>query len=329
MLRRFSICLAAGIAFLAVASSQTAADPLKSWNEGATKTDIIDFVAAVSDASSDKFVAAEDRIAVFDNDGTLWVEKPLYTHAYAAFAELKRQIKADPTLLKREPWKSVASKDFGYFEQLYATAEYETLASQLFAAPFGGMSSDDYAAWGREFVANFKHPKLGVGVDALIYQPMVELINYLEENEFTVYIFTADEGAFLRLVAEDLYGIPPERVFGTSVREEFVIENEKPALVRTYRVDHLNNWDGKPRLIQKVLGRTPLFAAGNSNGDQQMLQNTALSGGMSIVVRHTDADREFAYDKHTDKVMPLAKHEDWVVVDMARDWNQVWPDAAK
>lgn len=320
---------AVACALLAFVGSLGAADPMPSWSDGAKKSGIIDFVAAVSDTSSDKYVAPKDRFAVFDNDGTLWVEKPIYTHAYGVFTELTRQIKADQTLLQREPWKSVTSKDFEYFEQLYATAEYETLVSQLFAVPFGGMTSDDYSAWGREFASNFSHPTLGVGMDALIYQPMVELIDYLEQHAFTVYIFTADEGAFLRLVAENLYGIPPERVFGTTVREEFVIEDDKPVLVRTYRVDHLNNWDGKPRMIQKVLGRIPLFAAGNSNGDQQMLQNTALAGGMSILVHHTDADREFAYDKHTENVMPIAEEEGWVIVDMAKDWSQIWPITQK
>ncbi|CUK18583.1 haloacid dehalogenase-like hydrolase [Ruegeria denitrificans] len=328
MSKHWLIRAAFGSACLVIASTQAFAAPLKSWNDGATKSEIIDFVTTVSDETSDKFVPSEDRIAVFDNDGTLWVEKPLYTHAYAIFSEMKRQIEADQTLLTREPWKSVANKDFGYFEQLYATSEYETLASQLFAAPFGGMTSDDYAKWARDFADSFKHPELGVGIDELTYQPMVELIDFLKANDFTVYIFTADEGAFLRVLAQDLYDIPPERVFGTTVREEFVIENDEPLLVRTYRVDHLNNWDGKPRLIQKVIGRTPILAAGNSNGDQQMLQNTALRGGMSILVHHTDAEREFAYDKHTEKVMPLADKEDWIVVDMAKDWNKVLAEAS-
>lgn len=316
-------------AFFVNSMSASHAGPLASWNDSKTKTEITAFVEAVTDPSSDKFVAVEERIAVFDNDGTLWTEKPMYTHAYAAFAKMKEQIEADQTLLKREPWKSVAQKDFGYFAQLYATAEYETLASQLFAAPFGGLSSADYTLWAQTFASGFKHPKLGVGMADLTFQPMIELIDYLEENDFTVYIFTADEGAFLRVFSEELYGIPPARVFGTTVREEFVIGSDGPEFVRTYRVDHLNNWDGKPRLIQKVIGRTPIFAAGNSNGDQHMLQYTALNDGLSILIHHTDADREFAYDKHTDKVMPLASKEGWVVVDMATDWSEIWPNPKK
>ncbi len=309
--------------------SKTIAEPLASWNDAGAKQAIVSFIEKTTEPTSDTFVPAEQRFAVFDNDGTLWTEKPMYIHAYGIFSEIKRQIEADETLTKREPWKSVAEKDASYFEQLYSNSEYESLASQLFAAPFGGMSAETYASWAQDFAANFKHPELGVGIEGLIYQPMLELIRYLEANQFTVYIITADEGAFLRVVAKDLYGIPPERVFGTSVREEFVIENGEPQFVRTYRVDHLNNWDGKPRLIRKVIGRTPIFAAGNSNGDQQMLQNTALGGGMSILVHHTDGGREYAYDKHTDKVMPLATKEDWVVVDMAKDWNKVRADGSE
>lgn len=317
-------------AVIAVAlCTKAIADPLASWNDGATKQTIVSFVQETIDPDSDKYTPAEQRFAVFDNDGTLWTEKPMYIHAYGIFSEIKRQIEADKTLIQREPWKSVAQKDAAYFEQLYANSEYESLASQLFAAPFGGLSAAAYASWAQDFASNFKHPELGAGIEGLIYQPMLELIRYLEANEFNVYIITADEGAFLRVVSEELYGIPPERVFGTSVREEFVIENGEPQFVRTYRVDHLNNWDGKPRLIKKVIGRTPIFAAGNSNGDQQMLQNTALGGGMSILVHHTDGDREYAYDKHTDKVMPLATKEDWVVVDMAKDWNKVRADGSE
>jgi hypothetical protein len=255
----------------------------------------------------------------------LWTEKPLYIHFIGIVAHLKSRIAADPSLVEREPYKSIATKDFSYFTELYENAAYASLAGQLLGVPFGGMTNEQYDRWGREFLSKFKHPKFGVGVENVIYQPMVELIRYLEANRFTVYIFTADEGAFLRLAAEDLYGLPSEQIQGTSVRSEFIIEGDEPVLVRSYRVQHLNNWDGKPRLIQSVIGKKPVFAAGNSNGDQHMLQYAALSRGMSILVHHTDAKREFAYGSHTDKVMPLARKKGWTVVDMKRDWKQVFP----
>lgn len=309
----------------APAGQVLAADPLPSWNEGAVKGAIVAFVEKVTKPGGSDFVAPPDRIATFDNDGTLWTEKPLYIHFFGVVDQMKKQMAADPGLATREPYRSAAKKDFGYFMELYENAAYATLAGQLFGVPFGGMTDQAYAAWGRDFVANFKHPKFGVGVKALIYQPMVELIRYLEANKFTVFIFTADEGAFLRLVAEDLYGLPSQQVQGTSVRSEFIVSDGKTAMVRTYRLEHLNNWDGKPRLIQRVIGKKPIFAAGNSNGDQHMLQYAALNGGMSVLVHHTDGDREYAYNSHTDKVMPLAQKEGWTVVDMKKDWGQVFP----
>lgn len=317
---------AAAILIVLATSSTSAADSrLSSWHEGAAKQSIVNFITAVTTVGDDRYVAPADRIAVFDNDGTLWTEKPLYIHFYGVLAQMQAQMKGDPFLRTREPYRSVAEKDKGYFVELYENAAYDSLAGQLFGVPFGGYTGEQYADWFRTFLDGFKHPKFGVGVEGLIYQPMLELIRYLEANDFKVYIFTADEGDFLRLVSEELYGIPPERVQGTSVRSEFVIENGDPLLVRSYRLQHLNNWDGKPRLIQSVIGKKPVFAAGNSNGDQHMLQYTALSGGMSVLVHHTDEEREFAYDSHTEKVMPLAKEEGWIVVDMKSDWRQVFP----
>lgn len=300
-------------------------DPLPSWNEGKTKSAITGFVKDVTTVGSDRFVAPEDRIATFDNDGTLWTEKPLYIHFLGVFAYMKQQIKADPRLVEREPYKSVAIRDMSYFAELYENASYKTLISQLIGVPFGGLTREQFAEWGRKFLTEFKHPRFKRGVKGLIYQPMLELIQYLRSNGFTVYIFTADESAFLRLVSEELYGISPQQVQGTSVRNEFIIRDGKAVLVRSYRMHYLDNWDGKPRLIENVIGKKPLFAAGNSNGDQHMLQYAALTGGMSVLVHHTDSEREYRYDKHTDKVMPLAKKEGWTVIDMKKDWKQVFP----
>jgi len=318
------------LAVLAIASvavvATAADDPLPSWNDGATKRAIVDFVTRVTTPGSPGFVAEGDRIATFDNDGTLWTEKPLYIHFLGVVDYMKAQIKANPRLAEREPYKSVATKDFGYFKDLYENASYNSLVSQLLGVPFGGMTKGEFEAWGRKFLSGFRHPKLQTGVKNLIYQPMVELIGYLKANGFTVYIFTADESAFLRLVSEQLYGIPPGQVQGTSVHNDFITTKDGTArLVRSYRMDYLDNWDGKPRLIEKVIGKKPLFAAGNSNGDQHMLQYAALSGGMSVLVHHTDGVREFQYDTHMDKVMPLAKAEGWTVIDMKKDWKVVFP----
>ncbi|MFU1476218.1 HAD family hydrolase [Roseovarius sp. C7] len=305
------------------AHAQEAALP--SWNDGETKSAILDFVASVTTETSPDFVPASDRIATFDNDGTLWTEKPLYVHFYGIVEQMKRQIAADPALAEREPYKTAVTKDPAYFTQLYESASYASLVGQLFGVPFGGMTDAQYADWADAFLADFKHPEFGVGVEDLVYQPMVELIDYLEANEFTVYIFTADEGAFLRQISEELYGLPPAQVQGTKIRHEYIITDGMPTFTRTYALEHFNNWDGKPRQIQSAIGKHPIFAAGNSNGDQHMLQYAALGGGMSLLVHHTDADRETAYELHMDKVLPLAEEEGWTVVDMKDDWKTVFP----
>ena len=300
-------------------------EPLPSWNKVASKQAIVAFVSAVTKEGSSTYVAPEDRIATFDNDGTLWVEKPMYTHLLALIQRMREQFAADPSLKEREPYRSLATKDMSYFMTLYEDSAYATLVGQLMGVPFDGMTDENYDNWGRAFLAGFKHPELKVAVDGLVYEPMIELIRYLEANDFSVYILTADEGAFLRLAATELYGLPPSRVLGTSIRSEWAVHKGKPQFVRTSGLQHLNNWDGKPRLIQQVIGKPPIFAAGNSNGDQHMLQYAALSGGLSVLIHHTDDEREYAYSKHTDKVMPLAQKEGWTVVDMKQDWQRIFP----
>ncbi len=315
-----------GFFFLVTSLPALAADPLPSWNDGISKQAIISFVAKVTKKGSPDFVPVADRIATFDNDGTLWTEKPLYIHFLGVIDYMKEQMEENPKLAEREPYKSVAGKDFTYFTELYENASYESLVSQLLGVPFGGLTKEQYEDWGRKFLAEFKHPKFKRGIKGLIYQPMLELINYLEAHGFTVYIFTADESAFLRLAAPELYGLPTQQVQGTSMRNEFITTKDGNAmLVRSYRMDYLDNWAGKPRLIEKVIGKKPLFAAGNSNGDQHMLEYAALSGGMSVWVHHTDDKREVAYDKHTDKLVPLTKSGEIMAIDMKKDWKIVFP----
>ncbi|MGI9521859.1 MAG: HAD family hydrolase, partial [Hyphomicrobiaceae bacterium] len=308
-----------------VASAQATAEPLPSWNETATKKAIVAFVKAVTNKDSPKYVPPADRIATFDNDGTLWNEKPLYIHFFAVLDHIKKQIAADPSLKMRQPYKAIAEKDKTYFLDLYENNSFDTLVADLLAVPFGGMTSDDFEAWAQKWVAQWKHPKYKVGVHQLIYQPMVDLIRYLEANQFKVYIFTADEAAFLRLLSQKLYGLPPSQVHGTSVRLEYIVDKGKANLVRTYQTRYFANWAGKPRLIKQIVGKRPILAAGNSNGDLHMLQYTALGGGFSLLLHHTDGEREDKYDKHTDKVMPLAKKEGWTVIDMKNDWKIVFP----
>ena len=304
--------------------------PLPSWNDGPTKQSILEFVDAVTDPSSPDFVPVEERIATFDNDGTMWNEKPLYIHVYAVLGRFKEQIEADASLADKEPYKAVATKDLDFFMDLVEQGDFLEVVGDIMGVPFEGMSPDEFAEWNKNWLATWKHPKFGVGYRDLIYQPMVELFDYLRANDFEVYLCTADEAAFLRLVSEELYGVPPQNVLGSSVKLEYKAENDPPSVLRTGKGNYLNNWDGKPRHITQTIGHEPILAGGNSNGDLHMLQwvGGATRKTLAILVHHTDADREDQYDKHTEKVMPLAKEGGWTIVDMKKDWKTVFPNGS-
>jgi hypothetical protein len=184
------------------------------------------------------------------------------------------------------------------------------------------MTVEEYTAWNQTWLATWKHPDLRKGYQELTYEPMIELVRFLQRNEFKVYVFTADEGAFVKLVTWGLYRIPPEQAQGSSIKLKYDGERVRARLIRTREAQYFDNWDAKPRLIHQTIGKRPIFAAGNSNGDLHMLQYTAKARGpsMSLLVHHTDGEREYAYDEHTDKVMPMAKSSGWVIVDMKNDW---------
>jgi len=308
-----------------IAKVHAQSGPLPSWNNGAAKQSIVEFVGKVTKSGSPDFVPPADRIAAFDNDGTLWCEKPFYIHVEAVMARYKEQITANPKLAEQEPYKAVAMKDLGYFMKLYEDKEINAIVSDLIGVPFERMTTEQFADWNRQWLKTWKHPRFQVGYRGLIFQPMVELVKYLKANKFKVYIFTADEAAFLRLVSEELYGIPPENVLGSSIKLKFDNSTEPTKLIRTKEANYLNNWDGKPRLIEQVIGSRPIFAAGNSNGDLQMLQYVAKQDrrSLALLVHHTDEKREYKYDKHTEEVLPAAKKGNWTIIDMAEDWKQV------
>jgi len=320
------LILVLGVLLLASSSTYAKSEELlASWNDGKTKETIVQFVKEITTKGSDKFVAPVDRIATFDNDGTLWAEKPLYNHFLGVFAYMKKQMEADPSLAKREPYLSLVTKDKNYFANLMEDSAFNTLISQLIGVPFGGMTDKEFTAWARDFAKSFKHPKLKVGLKQTTYQPMQELIKYLEANGFTVYISTADEAKFVQAVSENIYGIPSQQVLGTAVRSDYINEKDGGSkFVRAYSTQYINNWAGKARLIQRTIGKRPVIAAGNSNGDQHMLQFAASTGGLALWLHHTDAKREFKYDGHTDKVAPLAKEGKIVEIDMKDDWKSVF-----
>jgi len=318
------VCFAAGFC-----SASNAADPLPSWYDGPSKKTVLDFVALVTDKNGKDYVEPADRIATFDNDGCCWIEKPLYIHLFANLDRFKELMEADPKLADRQPYKAIASKDLSFFMDLLEKGQLDTIVGDIFGVPFEGMSTDEFAKWNRNWLATWKHPRFKVGYRNLVYQPMVELIGYLRDNEFDVHLFTADEGAFLKLVATDLYGIPPSNVHGSSIKLRYEVNAGDPVLMRTADAKYLDNWDAKPRLIFQSIGKPSIFAAGNSNGDLHMLQWTAgqKTPSLALLIHHTDGDREYAYDKHTDKVMPLAREGGWTIVDMKNDWKEVFPPA--
>ncbi|WP_068315856.1 HAD family hydrolase [Polycladidibacter hongkongensis] len=302
----------------------SAADPLPSWQDTQTKAAITAFVQAVIDPDNPRFVPQDQRIATLDNDGTLWTEKPLYIHVLANFERMKEQMQQNPSLKKQQPYTAIASKKLDYFKALYENQGLDSLVGQLMAVPYGGMTTNDYANWIRNWAKDWQHPKFKRPLNQLTYAPMRELITYLKDNQFQVYIFTADEGDFLKLFSQELYGIPPQNVFGSSVHRDFTMREEGTAITRAYRIQYINNWSAKARLINATFGHAPTLAAGNSNGDLQMLQYTSANGGLSLLVHHTDDKRETAYDSHTDKVMTNAQKHGWTVIDMVQDWRSVF-----
>lgn len=304
------------------AKQKPATDPLPSWNKGATKTAILDYVKEVTTPGNAKFIDEANRIATFDNDGTLWNEKPLYIHVEAVLARYQEVIKENPALAEKEPYKSIKNKDLGYFAKLYEKNEIMPLVGDLIGVPFEGMTTSEFIEWNKNWLSAWKHPKYKVGYKNLIYQPMVELTKYLQDNGFKVYIVTADEAAFLQPISDGIYGIPSEMVLGSSIVLKY---SENGVLTRTAKGKYLDNWDAKPRQIWQIVGKKSIFSAGNSNGDYHMLQWTAKNGGFALMVHHTDGVREDKYNKHTDKVMPMMKEVGGTIVDMKNDWKVIFP----
>ena len=304
-------------------------DPLSSWNDNKQKERIIEFVKDICNPDSKNYVAPKDRIATFDNDGTLWTEKPLYSHFYSIFNSFAKKINEDPSLATMEPYKSMhefiktkSMNSLGFFMEEFKKSEFDKIIGQLFGEPYNGISVEQYNAIQYDFYKKWTHPKFNKSLNELTYVPMKELIDYLKSNLFSVYIFTADEGAFLKLFSEELYDIKPNYVFGTSIQLEY----KEGVVTRTNKGEYLNNWQGKPERIYKVIGKRPIFSAGNSNGDFHMLEytNSNPKKSLSILIHHTDSIREFNYDSHTDKVLPYAQKNNYLIVDMKKDWKQVF-----
>lgn len=304
-----------------------AGQPLASWREGPSRKAIEVFVGAVTQQGGPDYVAPADRIAVFDNDGTLWSEQPLYFEVLFAMDEVKRLAPQQPQWRNQQPFKAVLEND------------HQALASQgmdgmlkIVAATHSGMSSEDFIARSRSWLASAHHPRTGKPYTEMVFQPMLELLGYLRDNGFKTYIVSGGEVAFMRAFAEEVYGIPPEQVIGTTLGAMFQDQDGKLSVQRLPRVVHNDDGPGKPVSIDSIIGRRPLLAFGNSDGDLQMLQWTMAGKGRRFVglVHHTDGQREWAYDRKSsvgrlDKALDQARAKGWTVVDMASEWRRVYP----
>jgi len=306
------------------ASAQT--DPLPSWNDTASKKAVVAFVEKVTKEGSADFVSADRRIATFDNDGTLWVEQPMYVQLAFVLDRVKQLAPEHPEWKTTQPFKGVLEGDV---KAVAATGEKGLM--QLMAATHAGMSVEQFQKIVSDWLAAARNPKLSHLHTECVYQPMVELLRYLRANGFKTYIVSGGGVEFMRPWTEKVYGVPPEQVVGSSIKTKFEIVDGKPELMRLPEPNFVDDKEGKPVGINQFIGRRPIAAFGNSDGDQQMLEWTAAGDGprLMLLVHHTDAAREFAYDRQSsfgklDKALDEANAKGWIVVDMKSDWNRIF-----
>jgi phosphoglycolate phosphatase-like HAD superfamily hydrolase len=303
-------------------------DPLSSWNNGTSKQAILDFIRKVSDESSEHYVEPKDRIVVFDNDGCLWAEQPMYFQALYAFDRVKEMVADHPEWKEKEPYKSVLAGDY----KKVAEGGHDGLL-EIIKATHTGMTTDDFSKSVREWIDTAKHPTKDRLFKEMVYQPMLEVLQTFRDNDFKTYIVSGGGIDFMRVFAEEVYGIPPEQVIGSSVEVKFEMRDGVPVIVREPKIGFIDDGPGKPVGIHTHIGKRPVAAFGNSDGDLQMLQWTAARDGahLCVYIHHTDAEREYAYDKPSpigqlDKGLTEAKKKGWTVVDMKSEWKTIFPE---
>ncbi|WP_395710140.1 HAD family hydrolase [Reyranella sp.] len=303
-------------------------DPLPSWNAGATKQAIVDFVTRVTSPGSREFVDIPQRIACFDNDGTLWTEQPIYFQVIFAMDRVKAQAERHPEWKTLEPFRWVLEGDRA---ALAAMGEKGIL--QIMAATHAGMTTEEFTATVVEWIAAARHPRFDRPYTDLVYQPMIELLAFLRAHHFKTFIVSGGGIDFMRPWTDRTYGIPPEQVVGSSGVTKYEMPSpDKPVLVKEAKVEFIDDGPGKPEGINRFIGRRPIFSFGNSDGDQQMLEWTAAGAGARFMglVHHTDAVREYAYDRNSpvgrlDKAWNEAIRRHWALADMKNDWKVIYP----
>lgn len=323
-----TICLPAAFSAAALAADFSAggACALPSWNDGPAKKSIAEFVAKVTKNGGPDFVAPSERIAVFDNDGTLWAEQPMYFQFFFVLDRIRELAPRHPEWKTNEPFASLLRGDVKR-----ALAGGERAIGQIVMATHAGMTSEEFEKAVSDWIATARHPKTGRLYTEMVYQPMIELLSCLRASGFKTFIVSGGGIEFVRPWSERAYGIPPEQVVGSSIKTKFELRDGRPVLVRLPEINFVDDGPGKPVGIQTHIGRRPIAAFGNSDGDLQMLQWTAAGAGarLCMYIRHTDPGREWAYDRGSavgmlDKGLDEARVRGWVVVDMKSDWKHVF-----
>jgi phosphoserine phosphatase len=326
---KFRFLLSGFVTILAVflCSVAYAADPLPSWNDGSAKTAILEFVAAVTEKGGRDYVEPAERIATFDNDGTMWVESPMYTQVLFAFERVKELAPQHPEWKTKQPFKALLAGDM----KTVGASGMKGLM-EILMATHSGMSAAEFDKEVTDWLTTTKDKKFKRPYTELIYQPQLELLAYLRANGFKTFIVSGGGIAFMRTFSEKAYGIPPEQVVGSSVVAEFQDKDGKVELVRQPKLDFLNDKAGKPVGIYQHIGRRPILAFGNADADIQMIEYTMAGEGrrLGLYVHHTDAEREYAYDRKShigtlDTALDRAADEGWFIVDMKKDWKKVFP----
>ena len=302
-------------------------DPLPSWNEGKTKTAIINYVNDVTNLESKNFIEIADRIATFDNDGNLWSEQPAYFQLFFAIDRIKAMADAHPEWQSQQPFKAVLENDM---EEVGKHGERGLL--QLVMATHSGNTTEEFNSEVQAWIKTAKHPTKHVSYDKLVFQPMLELLQYLKTNDFKIYIVSGGGVDFMRAFLPEVYHIPEEQIIGSRIKTAFDYNNGNPVIRRLPAIDFIDDKDGKPLNIQKIIGKKPIFASANSDGDLQMMQWTASSKYKSFMLylHHTDSIREWAYDRNShigrlDKGLDQAEKNGWTVIDMEKDWQVIYP----
>ncbi len=317
----------AALFFVALSSSVSRADPLPSWSSGPSKTRIVEFVQSVTDAGGPSYVPPEARIAVFDNDGTLWSEKPFYFQFLFAMDRIAAMAKKDPDILTSDVLKAAAKGDLEG-----ALADGVEGLLEIVSTSHSGMSVDDFIKAAGDWLRSTDHPSKGKPYGALVYQPMLELLRYLRDEGFTTYIVSGGGLHFIRSIAEEAYNVPPEQVIGSVGAATYKVIDGTPVIIKDPGVFFVDDKEGKPVAIDRKIGRRPILAGGNSDGDFAMLEWTTAGEGprLGLIVHHTDAEREWAYDResHSGRLqrgLDEGPGRGWLIVDMKRDWRVVYP----